>query len=110
MSANLQKLEAMLGAEEKELTAEELIAVATQVDDTLQQGDETIDDWLSEFDDGRAELSHFSARILTWLTVVPVTLTVLFGWIGLSQVSTFMHARKWSRGTNGGKDASPTPT
>jgi methyl-accepting chemotaxis protein len=110
MSATLQKLELMLGAEEKEFSEEELIAVATKMDDALQEGDETIDDWLSELDDARVELSRFSARIFSWLTAVTVTLTVFFAWIALSQVSVLAHGWKWYQGHKRRRAVSPTAT
>jgi hypothetical protein len=110
MSATLQKLELMLGSEEKELTEDELIAVAAQVDNALEQGDGTIDDWLSELDDARVELSRFSARILGWLTVGAVTLTVLFAWVGLCQASMFAHGWNWYQGHKRTRDVSQTAT
>jgi hypothetical protein len=98
VAAAVQNLQELLGPEDRELTKEELVAAANEVERILQKSEETINDWQAELDAARAELPDVEARVREWLTLAAVTVTVACAWVGVSQLSLFAHAWKWCWG------------
>ena len=54
-----------------------------------------------DVDAARAELPRLKARILGWLTLLAVAVTVVCTWVGVSKISLFAHGWKWCFGRGG---------
>jgi hypothetical protein len=61
----------------------------------LEKCQATVDDWQSDLDAAREKMARLNGRILGWLTLAAVTVTVLSGWGAVSQMSLAAHAWKW---------------
>ncbi len=99
LAATLEKVQATLGDGDKEVTADEVVGAAKELDRSLQQCEATIDDWQADLDAIRAEVPQLQARILGWLTATAIAVTVVCGWVGVSQISLFAHGWRWCWGT-----------
>lgn len=97
LSAEVQKLQATVGEADKQLTDKELVTIAHEMDLVLLSCMETVDDWQAELEASRTELPELKSRILPWLTIAAVAVTIVCVWIGLSQISLFAHAWKWCK-------------
>lgn len=95
LTAALQKLETSVDENDNVPRQESVAAAANGVDLALQRCQTTVDAWQSGLDAARQQLHRLKAQILGWLTLAAIAVTVLFAWLGLSQISLFVHAWKW---------------
>ena len=58
-----------------------------------------LQDWQSDLDSVRQELPGIMEKILGWLNLAAIVVTVVLAWIGFSQVSLLAHAWRWCRGS-----------
>jgi hypothetical protein len=98
LSAALITLQAKVGQGEDAATAREVAAATKDVDDVLRRCEATVADWQAHLNTAKEELAHLKARILRWLLLGSVVVTVLAAWFTLAQGSLFVHAWKWCRG------------
>jgi hypothetical protein len=93
LSASVQKLQVLVGDGDREVAEG-----AREVDHVLQNCQTVVDEWQSDLDTAHAELPHFEAKILGWITATAIIVTAVCVWVALSQVSVFAHALIWCRG------------
>jgi hypothetical protein len=98
LSASVQKFQALVGDVDRGGVDKEIADGAREVDLVLRKCQTVVDEWQSDLDTARAELPHFEAEILGWMTVTAIVVTVVCAWVALSQISFFAHALKWCRG------------
>ncbi len=94
----LDKLQATVGDAEQADAGPEVGPAAGEVDSVLQRCQAVVDDWQSSLDAVRGELAEFKARILGWVTFAALGATAVLAWLGLGQLSLFVHAWGWLRG------------
>jgi hypothetical protein len=99
LSSALQKLQATIGEGDKTAGESEVAAATNGVDLVMQRCQVTLDDWQSDLDAAHDALAYFEAHVSRWLTLATIAGTVLCAWIGVGQISLFVHAWKWLRST-----------
>ena len=98
LSTGLQKLQGTLREGDNPTDEKEVVAAGKNVDRLLQKCEETVKAWQTDLDDARKELPPLKAKILGWLLFAAIGMTVVFAWVGLSQMSLFAHGWKWCWG------------
>jgi hypothetical protein len=98
LSAAVQRLQAVVGDEDKGAAEKEVVAAAGEVELVLRKCQATVDHWQSDLDAGPNEILRVKAEILRWLTLIAIAATVICVWVAMSQISLFAHALKWGRG------------
>jgi hypothetical protein len=99
LSAALKRLQATIGEGEDAADAREVAVAARDVEDVLDRCEATVKDWQSHLNTAPEELARLKARILGWLLLGAVVVTVLAAWFTLAQGSLFVHAWNWCRGS-----------
>jgi hypothetical protein len=95
--AAFQKLQAAMGDDDQAAVKQDVISATGDVTSLLQQCETRVDEWQSELQAAGAELPVLKERILGWLTIAAVAVTVVLAWGGVSQVSLATHAWTWLR-------------
>jgi predicted PurR-regulated permease PerM len=93
LSDSVQKLQLLIGDKDREVAEG-----ARQVDQVLKNCQTVVDEWQSDLDTAHAELPHFEAKVLGWITAMAIVVTTVCVWVALSQVSVFALALNWCRG------------
>ncbi len=93
LSTSVQKLQVLVGDGDREVAEG-----AREVDHVLQNCQTVVDEWQSDLDTAHAELPHFEAKIINWMTAMAIVVTAACVWVAVSQVSVFAHALNWCRG------------
>jgi uncharacterized membrane protein YqjE len=97
LSAAILKLQTAVNNDNP--AADREIADATnKVDQMLQQCETTVAGWQTDLDNAQSELASFKARLLAWLLLGALAVTVIAAWSALGQVSLFAHGWKWCFG------------
>ncbi len=81
LSAGLQKLQGTLREGDNPATEKEVAGAANNVDLVLQKCEEAVAAWQSDLDDARKELPPLKARILGWLLLAAIGMTVVLAWV-----------------------------
>jgi hypothetical protein len=97
VSAALQRLEAAVGDGDKGAAEQEVADASSEVATVLERCQRAADDWQSDLDGARHELARVQAEALRWLTLAAAAVSALCAWVGVSQVSLFVHAWGWCR-------------
>ncbi len=97
LSAAVERLQAVVGDEDKGAAEKEVVAAAGEVELVLRKCQATVDQWQSDLDAGSNEILHVKEEILRWLTLISIAATIICVWATLSQISLFAHALKWGR-------------
>jgi hypothetical protein len=99
LSASLRRLQAVVGEGNQQVTEKETVAAASDMELVLEKCQATVDDWQSDLSAAHEELPDVQSKVLRWLTLAAITVTVVCGWVAVSQISLFVHARQWWRDT-----------
>jgi hypothetical protein len=76
----------------------EIADATSQIDSMLQQGEATVAGWQTDLNHAQSELASFKARLLAWLLLGAIAVTVVAAWSALGQLSLFAHGWKWCFG------------
>jgi hypothetical protein len=98
LSAALKTLQDRVAQGEDAAAAREVADAAKEVEAVLERCEATVADWQSHLNAAQEELPRLKARVLRWLLLGSVVVTVLAAWFTLAQGSLFVHAWKWCRG------------
>jgi hypothetical protein len=98
LSSALRRLEVAVGDGDSASGKQEVVEATGKVDLALQKCQDTVEAWQSGLDAVGDDLARARAKILGWLTLAAVAVTVLCSWVGAGQVSLFAHALRWCRG------------
>jgi hypothetical protein len=99
LSDGLQKLQDVVGEGDSPVGQRELADAANQVDDVLLRCQGLLTEWQNDLNTAKQDVFRIKTRINQWLLIVALAVTVISGWVAVSQVSLFVHAWKWCRGT-----------
>jgi hypothetical protein len=91
----LRKLESLVNDDGQPPTRGEVAAAAGEVDRLLERSETTVDGWQSDLDAANSEVQRVKTESWTWLTYFAIGVTVLSVWMGLGQLSLWVHAWKW---------------
>jgi hypothetical protein len=97
LSAALQKLQGFIGDGEGPAAEKDVIAAANKVELVLENCQAVVDDMNADLGAARPVLSRLEAKILGWMLLGAVAVTVVASWVAVSQVSLFAHGLKWCR-------------
>jgi outer membrane murein-binding lipoprotein Lpp len=98
LSAALKTLQDRVGQGDDAADAREVALAGKNVEEVLERCEATVEDWQSHLKAAHEELPDLKARVLRWLLLGSVVVTVLAAWFTLAQSSLFVHAWKWSFG------------
>ena len=96
LQAALQGLRATAG-ENKAVTEQQVIAVATEMEGLLQRCKVAVDDWQSDLDHALDALPRVKEKALDCMMVAAIFSTALCLWVGAGQISLFVHGWKCFR-------------
>jgi uncharacterized membrane protein YqjE len=69
-----------------------------QVDQVLETCEATVARWQTDLNNAQLKLAEFKARLLAWLLLGAIAVTVVAAWAGIGQLSLFAHGWKWCFG------------
>ncbi len=90
LANSTKNLARLLGESNRDVTQE-----TEQVEQALAAVQTVVTDYKSQADDLRSRFDAARRRVDLGLKIAPWGLTFLFAWFGISQISLWMHARRW---------------
>jgi hypothetical protein len=95
LSAAFQKLRGVVGEGDTPASEKDVVDATREVDRILQRCLTVMSDIRSDLDAAREDLPRIKAKILGWMLLAAIVVTVVCAWVAVSQVSLFAHGWKW---------------
>jgi uncharacterized membrane protein YqjE len=77
---------------------QEMSEATSQVDEIVRRCQTTVEGWQTDLKNAQVKLADLKARLLAWLLLGAVAVTVVAVWAGIGQLSLFAHGWKWCFG------------